>query len=76
MADRLQMHDLEKPYPYARQEINSILLHGPPGTGKSRAIQALTWHAYQHDLLNYMATTAFIWKAALNISIIQLPAAK
>jgi hypothetical protein len=70
----LAHHLMGEPLPELESPLNNLLLLGPPGTGKSRVIQALIWHAFQHNKLHLLATTAYTWKAALNISCPELPA--
>lgn len=45
-----------------------MALMGKAGTGKSHVLEALLWHAFQHDLSDRVVVLSYTWRAALHIS--------
>ena len=41
---------------------------GGPGMGKTQALSAFEWFAFQHDKLHWVGKCAYTWRAASNIS--------
>lgn len=70
VASRLQQQLAKQPM----QDQLLALLLGGPGTGKSQVLQALEWFAYQHDIHQRIAVTAYTWRAALHVSTPSNPA--
>ena len=57
--------------PFERDDIPKItnmIVQGPPGAGKGQVVKAVIWHALQHNCTHLIATSAYKWKAAMNIN--------
>ena len=45
-----------------------MITMGAPGTGKSQALLAFLWFAFQHGASDLIAICSYTWRAATNIS--------
>jgi len=42
-----------------------MAVFGQAGTGKSEVMRAAIWYAFQYGIPGYIATTSYMWRAAL-----------
>jgi hypothetical protein len=45
-----------------------MILTGEPGVGKSQAVKALEWWAYQHECSHAILVVSYTWRAALHVA--------
>ena len=46
-----------------------MVVSGQAGTGKSECMKAILWFSFQHTISDYIATSSFMWKAAILVIV-------